>query len=117
MDAVRNEVKRRAAVHDDRRARMMRENIDRNVVRWIFAPPALPFVVRPFASDRPKHVATENPCTDVLEPARAVLIVGSGGASLFAHHVLEGPGGKKPFMESLSAEAERVFDVLVGSSA
>ena len=39
VNAARNEMEGRAAVHLDRRACMMRQDEDRNVIRWIVSPP------------------------------------------------------------------------------
>src|SRR5688500_1532135 len=117
MDPNRNEVKRRVAFHRDRRPGVMRQHEDRNVERRVIAPPALPRVVRPFAADRSEHVATENPCTDVLQPARGELIVDAGSAAVFTLHLLEAAGGDKPVMQRLTAHAERIFASLARASA
>src|SRR5438105_6200964 len=43
---------------------VMRQHEDGRVIRRLVAPPALPAVVRPRASDRTEHVAPKNPGAD-----------------------------------------------------
>src|SRR6202049_1222241 len=60
-NAFGDEAKLRAARHPERRPRVMRQHEDGRVIRRLVAPPALPAVVRPRASDRTEHVAPKNP--------------------------------------------------------
>ena len=53
VDAVGDEVKRRAALHRDRRRAVMRQHEHRHVVRRVRPPPALPAVVGPRPADGP----------------------------------------------------------------
>src|SRR5213083_757944 len=62
--AFGNKAKLRSSRHPNRRSRVVRQHVDGRVIRWLVAPPALPTVVRPRASDRTEHVASENPGTD-----------------------------------------------------
>src|SRR3979490_3423302 len=54
----------RSARRPERRPLVMRQHEDRRVIRGLVAPPALPAVVRPRASDRTEHIAPKNPGTD-----------------------------------------------------
>src|ERR1700693_3994177 len=64
MNAFGDKAKLRTSRHPKRRPLVMRQHEDRRVIRRLVAPPALPAVVRPRASDRTEHVAPENPGTD-----------------------------------------------------
>src|SRR5882762_11391651 len=64
LNAFGDKAKLRTSRHPKRRPRVMRQHEDGRVIRRLIAPPALPAVVRPRASDRTEHVATENPGTD-----------------------------------------------------
>src|ERR1035437_6056071 len=59
-----------AAVHGDGRARMVGEDEDGSVIRRVVAPPPLPSVVGPRSANRPEHVSTENPGSDIGETSR-----------------------------------------------
>ena len=52
LDAVGDEVEDRTAVHFERRARVVREDEHRNVIRRVFAPPASPRLIGPWAAYR-----------------------------------------------------------------
>src|SRR5512135_214642 len=60
VNAFGDKAKLRASRHPERRPRVMREHEDRRVIRRLIAPPALPAVVRPRASDRTEHVAPKD---------------------------------------------------------
>lgn len=118
MDAVGDEVKRRAAFHQDRRPLVMGEHEDRHVIGRVVAPPAFPALVRPFAADRPEHVATKDPGADILKTARGEAVAAAGGAAVFAdHHLTKGARADHPFMQSFAADAERAFESLIGAGA
>ncbi len=117
MNPVRDEVKRRPAGHHDRGPRVMRQHKDRNVVRRVVSPPALPSIAGPDAPDRSEHIATENPRADVPDPAGGEFIVNPSGAAVFSNHLLESLGREKPAMERLSADAERAFETLARAGA
>src|SRR6266478_6529588 len=64
VNAFGDKAKLRASRHPKRRPRVMRQHEHGRVIRRLVAPPALPAVVRPLASDRTEHVAPKNPGTD-----------------------------------------------------
>src|SRR6202049_998269 len=61
VNAFGDKAKLRTSHHPKRRPRVMRQHEDGRVIRRLVAPPALPAVVRPRASDRTEHVAPKNP--------------------------------------------------------
>src|SRR6266446_5714381 len=64
VNAPGDKTKLRSSRHPERRPLVMRQHEDRGVIRRLVAPPALPAVVQPWASDRTEHIASENPGTD-----------------------------------------------------
>src|SRR5256885_16653712 len=63
VNAFGDKVKLRTPRHAKRRARVMRQHEDGRVIRRLVAPPALPALARPRASDRTEHVAPKKPRT------------------------------------------------------
>jgi hypothetical protein len=55
-------------------ARMVCEDKDRHVIRWLVSPPAFPGIVLPWAADRPEHVAAQNPGTDIVKRSGGKII-------------------------------------------
>ena len=55
------------ATNPQRRARVMCQDEDEDVVRRLLAPPSFPGLVGPRAAHRTKHVPSENPRTHILE--------------------------------------------------
>ena len=64
VNAVGDEPKHRAALHLERRSRVMGQHEDGRVIRRLVTPPAFPAVVGPRAPDGTEHVSTENPGAD-----------------------------------------------------
>src|SRR5438309_10008946 len=64
VNAPGDKTKLRTSRHPERRPLVMRQQEDRRVIRRLVAPPALPAVVRPRASDRTEHIAPQHPGTD-----------------------------------------------------
>src|SRR2546430_7330879 len=64
VNAFGDKAKLRTSRHPERCPRVMRQHEDGRVIRRLVAPPALPAVVRPRASDGTEHVAPKNPGTD-----------------------------------------------------
>ena len=81
VNTVGDEVKRRAAIHRDRRARMMGEHEHRTVIGRVVAPPAFPTLVRPVSPDGPEHVAAHDPGADIGKAARRKIVVDPGRAA------------------------------------
>jgi hypothetical protein len=70
-NAFGDEVERRAALHDEVGARVVRQHEYRAVVHRLVAPPALPLEVRPRPAHRAEHVAAHDPRADVPKPSSA----------------------------------------------
>src|SRR6185437_5201431 len=116
LDAIGHEVKRRAALHGERPARVVREYEHRRVVGRVVAPPAAPGFVGPRATHGPEHVAPEDPGADVCEAACREVIVDAGLAALGAQHALRrGAGGEYPLEHREATHAQRVLEALVRS--
>src|SRR5439155_11449608 len=64
VNAFGDKAKLRPSRHPELRPRVMRQHEDGRVIRRLVAPPALPALVRPRASDRTEHVAPKNPGAD-----------------------------------------------------
>ncbi len=114
-DIVGNEVEYGAAIHGDRWPGVMGQHKDLRVVRWIIAPPSLPRIVRPRASDWPEHVAPQNPRTDVVETARCKTVIYASRAVLIAKHLLKGSRGEDPLVQRFATDTERIIETLIGA--
>ena len=119
LDAVGDEEEICAALHPDGFARMMREYIDRRVIRRFFTPPALPALIRPRAADGAEHIAPENPGADILEAFFRDAVIDAGLAALAALHLDPGAGMEEPIHHLRAAHAERILQILIrpGSKA
>src|SRR5262249_30195200 len=101
-----------ASEHFEWFASMMREYECRCVIGRLVAPPALPTIIGPLASDRPKHVSTKNKGSDTVHRPARVSIIGSGLASTFPVHLPKRPGGKEPLEKLFPPLAQRMFEAL-----
>src|SRR4029453_14200502 len=107
-----------AALHLQRRARMVGQHEDRHMVRWIGAPPAFPLIVRPGSAQGPEHVAAHDPGAEILERACREVVVDAGRPAVSPLDVpLEGAGWKEPLVQLFAAAAQRLVTVLVGAGA
>ena len=82
-DAIRHEMEGGPSKHFDRFASMMCEYECRRVIRRLVAPPALPLIIGPLASDRSEHVSAKNEGSDAVHRPARVRIICSGLASAF----------------------------------
>src|SRR5580704_12760709 len=96
---------------------MVGEDEDGSVVRRVVAPPPLPSVVGPMATNRPKHVPPENPSSDIGETARRKVVVDARHAGVTSVYLLKRSGGEHPLVQHHAADTERVGEVLMGASA
>src|SRR5579885_2304372 len=117
LDAVRDEIECGAVGHDERRAGVVRQNEYRGVIRRLFTPPSLPLIVGPDAADWAEHIAAKNPGADVLKSALRKLVVDIGRAALATLHRLKRARGKEPLKHRIAPDAERIFEVLIGTGA
>src|SRR5690348_2307938 len=91
---------------------MMGQDEHRGVIRWLVAPPALPFVVRPRAADRSEHVAAEDPGADAGEALRGDVVVDARLAAVLAVHVLPRSRGEEPLHQRDPADSDRILEHL-----
>src|SRR3546814_19584704 len=116
MDAAGHEVEGRAAVHLQRRARMVGEDEDWDMIGRRLAPPAAPGLIQPGAAHRPEHVSAHDPRADILEAAPREIVVRAGRSGPVVQ-ALKGLRRAHPLMKSLAAHTERMLDPLVRPGA
>src|SRR5262245_51169904 len=75
LESLRYEVKRRAALHDQGSAWIVRQYENRGVIRRSISPPAFPGITFPRSANRTEHVSAQNPSADVFERPRSEVIV------------------------------------------
>src|SRR5262245_43320861 len=117
VNTMGDEVVGGAAVHDDRRPGVVSEHEDWGMVGRVIAPPPLPAVVGPRSADRPEHVASHDPRSDVSEPARREVVIDACRATLLSGHLLKRSGGDKPRVQRFAANTERIVGILLGAGA
>src|SRR5687767_2382109 len=103
-----------ATFHLQRRARMVGQDEDRHMVRWIGAPPAFPLIVWPVPAHRPEHVAAHDPGAEILERACREVVVDAGRPAVSPLDLpLEGASWKEPPVQLFAAAAQRLVLALV----
>ena len=112
LDSVGDEVKRRAAAHGERIARVMRKHEDGHVIGRILAPPALP-VGRPWPRPSAEHAAAHDHRANVFEHLLHDRRARVDHTALLAMHLLESRELDRPAVQRLAADAERVLQTLV----
>ena len=70
-------------------------------------------VVRPWPTNWPEHVATQNPCANIAESTSSKVIIGASGTAAISEHFLESLGWECPFVQRMSSSAKWVFKILV----
>src|SRR5947207_915909 len=113
VNAFRDKVKLRTPRHAERRARVMRQHEDGRVIRRLVAPPALPAVVRPRASDRTEHVAPKNPGTDSGKALLRNSVIDSRLSILVTVHPPPHACLEEPLHQVRAPDAERIVEILV----
>src|SRR6266550_8683237 len=98
-----------AAVHLERRPRVMREHKDRRVIRRLISPPAFPTFIRPRSTHWTKHIPPENICANILKALCGNVVVHTSLAILAAVHPLPGARGKEPIKHFEPAHPERIL--------
>src|SRR5216683_2198555 len=91
---------------------MTRKHEHRVVVRWVVAPPTLPFLVGPRPADRAEHVAAHDRGADAGVARDHEPLVDALLAALLANHATAVTGREDPFVQPLPAHAERVVKAL-----
>src|SRR4029450_10676945 len=95
----------------------MSEHEDRRVIRRIVAPPTLPIVVRPRSADRSEHVAPYDPRSNVGETARHKVVINAAFSNALTFQLLKSASGNHPVVQLLTADSERIVDILTGAGA
>src|SRR5262249_45484254 len=117
MNAVGNEMEGSPARHRNGSARGVGQHEHWRVVRrGCLPPPPFPVFIRPGPSDRPKHVATDDPCADIFEATSGKVIVNSRGSAVFSMHALKGASRKCPIVQRQAPDAEWIFKALTWAS-
>jgi hypothetical protein len=116
VNAVGNEMERSLPRHKDGGSRVVSQHEHGSMVRRIFAPPTLPGFVRPGPPDGPKHVSTDDPCSDIVETASREIIVNSRCAAVVPEHALKGASREHPIVQCRAANSKRVLKVLTWTS-
>src|SRR6266852_9934831 len=116
VNALSDKAKLRSSRHPERRPRVMRQHEDGRVIRWLVAPPALPAVVRPRASDRTEHVAPKNPGTDFGKALLRNSVVDSRLSIVMAVHPAPYACVEEPLHQLRAPDAERILEILVRPS-
>src|SRR6266496_5401044 len=108
-DAIADKTKLRTSRHPERRPRVMRQHEDGRVIRRLVAPPTLPAVVRPRASDGPEHVAPKNPGADSGKALLRNSIVDARLSIIMAVHAPPHTRVDEPFHQLRTVDAERML--------
>lgn len=77
VNSVSNEMKGRAALHHERRTRMMSEYENRLMIHGVLAPPPSPALIGPGTAHGAEHIPAHNPGTNVVETTRGKVIIDS----------------------------------------
>src|SRR5882762_7959968 len=113
VNAPGDKAKLRSSRHPERRPLVMRQHEDRRVIRRLVAPPALPAVVRPRASDRTEHIAPKNPGTDSGKALLRNSVIHSRLSTVKALHPAPQARGEEPLHQLGAPDAERILEILV----
>lgn len=116
VNAIGDEVESGLAFHRNGGASVVGQYEDGSVVRGIFTPPTVPGLVRPGPTDGPKHVASEDPGTNVMETTSSEIVIDSRCAAVVAMYALKSSRCEGPLVQSRSADSKRVFETLTGAS-
>src|SRR5690348_4410691 len=115
VNAIRDEMERRSALHRDRLVRVMGQHEYRRMKRRPISPRALPSAITPRASKGSEHIPTEDEGAYVHEAASEEIIVDAGRAVVLASntlhrpvlsvHAMKRPCGKDPLSQCQPAHA------------
>src|SRR5882724_12038164 len=96
VDSLGHKMERRAALHLNRVSRVVRQNKDWDVIGRRIAPPSLPRFIRPWSTNRPKHISSQDPRAHVLHAASRPFVVQARRAACFPVHLPPCARRKKP---------------------
>ena len=106
-----DEMERRAALHLDRRARMMRQDEGRRVERRVGTPPALPLRVL-VPSRWPELPGTHDLGADPGREQPREGVIDAAAAAGFAGPLVPPPRVEHPFVQPVAGVAERGLEAL-----
>src|SRR5260370_22437739 len=107
VHATSDKAKLRSSRHPERRPLVMCQHEDGRVIRRLVAPPALPAVVRPRASDRTEHIAPKNPGTDSGKALLPKSVIYSRLSTVIALHPTPFPCAETPLHQLRAPDAKR----------
>src|SRR6266498_4277430 len=110
------EVERRAALHLDRRARVVGEDEDRRVERRVGTPRAGPFRVL-LPSGRAELPGTHDLGADPRREQLGEGVVDAAGPAGLAEHLVPPPGGEHPFVQPVAGVTEICVGALTRTGA
>ena|SRR5208283_881882 len=111
-----HEMERSVPRHREGGARVVGQHKYRSMERRMITPPTLPGFVRPGPSHRPKHVATHDPCSNIIETPGNEIIVNTCCPAVVPNQMLEGASRDHPIVQGHAANAERVLEALTWTS-
>src|SRR6266853_1346158 len=109
VDSLGHEMERRPALHLNRVLRVVRQNKDWDMIGRRIAPPSLPRFIRPWSTNRSKHVSPQDPRAYVLHATSRPFVVQARRATFFPVHLLPCASRKKPFFFNDTAPTERII--------
>src|SRR5260370_36274216 len=113
VHATSDKAKLRSSRHPERRPLVMCQHEDGRVIRRLVAPPALPAVVRPRASDRTEHVAPKNPGADSGKALLRNSVIDPRLSIVIAVHLPPYTCVEEPLHQLRAPDAERILEILV----
>jgi hypothetical protein len=115
INAVSDKIKCCSAQHLDWGSWIMCQYKSWRMIRRIVTPPAFPLIVRPFATNRSEHVATEDEGTETFHRASGEAIIKASFTALFSQHLPKSARWEKPLKDLLTTQTQRMIQTLSGS--
>jgi len=113
-----DEMKGRAALHYEWRARMIREHENRLMIHRVITPPPLPTLIQPGTADWSEHIPAHDPSTHIVETARGKVVIDPRLSALGAEQMrLKRARCEGPSMKGLSTDAQWVLQALIRAGA
>jgi len=117
VDTVSDKIEGCTAGHRNRCTWVVGKHKDRTMIRGYVSPPAVPCIVGPVASDRPEHITSHDPRSDVVEASRSESVINASRTSVTPEHFSKSTGSEGPFVKRNAAGAKRIVEILVGTRA
>src|SRR6266853_1764119 len=117
VDSLGHEMEGRPALHLNRVSRVVRQNKDWDVIGRRIAPPSLPRFIRPWSTNRSKHISSQDPRAHILHATSRPFVVQARRAAFFPVHLLPCASRKKPLEQIGTPHTERIIHVLARTCA